>query len=319
MPKEVTHWVIAEETAKRLGQPAFNAVKENRNALLMGAVLHDALYFYRGKNEEIITLPDSLHGAHNEDTFDVLRRLLTRYFKAKGNERDCLLAFTVGVASHIFTDNNFHPMVYHMTGNYYDEDPKKKTKAVARHRTLEGVMDLYFRPDYKKHYDLKHILKHCECGFDTLFADLYAVKDADGKERDIHEDITGSYEFFAWFRGIYAVPFYGNILNAVKFLLPASVKEIAALFYPNRLKKSIPALSGPVTFHNPVTNDKTETTLQELKEKAVQDTVNFCKLLEKEYLSKNNPDIKEIGASLETGLVNSNVKDMKHYNIFHFA
>lgn len=316
MPKEVTHWVIADEVARQLDNSVFKAAQTNRNALLIGAVFHDILYYYRGKNNEIIILPDHLHGARKDDTYDVVRRILAKLYGCSGGDRECLLAFLAGVITHIFADIHFHPMVYHMTGNYYES-----SKAVIRHRTLECVLDFYFCEHFREQYDFNRVFSECTCDYSRLFSDLYSVPMGNNNDQgqDIAEDIIGSYRFFTKFRGIYSRRFIGNILHTMDFLFPTSLKKISAVFYADRLKKSIPKLSNKIDYQNPVTGDSFEVTLEEFKTKTVEDSVEFCLYLEKECLGKENPVIKGKGASLETGLVGSNVDDMKHFNIFKFA
>jgi hypothetical protein len=35
----------------------------------------------------------------------------------------------------------FHPVIYYLSGNYYDEDPEKRARAVYHHRHLETCLD----------------------------------------------------------------------------------------------------------------------------------------------------------------------------------
>jgi hypothetical protein len=57
-----------------------------------------------------------------------------------GHMRD--IAFILGYISHCALDITFHPVVYYLSGNYYDESPEKRNHAVYLHRHLETCLDI---------------------------------------------------------------------------------------------------------------------------------------------------------------------------------
>jgi hypothetical protein len=52
------------------------------------------------------------------------------------------ISFILGYISHCALDITFHPVIYYLSGNYYDESPQKRARAVYLHRHLETCLDL---------------------------------------------------------------------------------------------------------------------------------------------------------------------------------
>ena len=142
MPKEVVHWTVAARAAELLSAGPFGpALARCPNGLRLGASFHDTLFYLRGEHPAgMRTLPHRLHGSHGEDTFELLR-LQAAHLHARRDE-PLPTAFFVGLASHIFADAAIHPLVFFLTGNYYDPDERKRTGAVRRHRALESLLDM---------------------------------------------------------------------------------------------------------------------------------------------------------------------------------
>ena len=69
MPKEVTHWIIAEKIFQAMPKNSSYkaAIEQHKDVYYLGAVLHDALYYYTGDNRQIKILPDQMHGSEIQD------------------------------------------------------------------------------------------------------------------------------------------------------------------------------------------------------------------------------------------------------------
>ena len=188
MPKEIVHWLIAEQTACLLrGTPLEKIVAANPECLRFGAIFPDVLFYLVGKrsSRRIGRLGDILHGTGGEDTYRLLRSLLeiTETSEASGP----LTAFWIGVASHLQADIVFHPLIYYLTGNYHDECPEKRTLAIQRHRRLEVMLDMYFTrektPGQLRAYSLSRICGRLELPLSHLLKitslSLAALSDID--------------------------------------------------------------------------------------------------------------------------------------------
>ena len=143
MPKEITHWRLAERVGQSLGEgPLRQAVRACPKAFMLGSVFHDCGY-YAGDSRryDVASLADRLHGAKGEDTFEVLRLAVTRCVNQPISPP--AVSFLAGLATHIAADCVFHPFVYYFTGNYYDSRLERRRAARRAHRRLEVLIDLF--------------------------------------------------------------------------------------------------------------------------------------------------------------------------------
>lgn len=335
MPKDFTHWTVAEEitNSKEFHASIFKAAQEHPGLVIKGAVFPDILYYYKKGNCYINSVADQMHGPGGEDTFDVLRRLLRKLFgilkeigQNQGNEeskrkserkRDYLLAFIVGVVTHIFADANFHPMVYHLTGNYYDCVSSKKTRAIIRHRTLECIIDLYFSDGYRHLSRYEETVKEWKEEYNFLFEELdFVFRDTNTDPvtifRDAYRDLSDIRKY------ILGHKFLCKFLHWVDFLLPSSLRKKVAVSYSTTLMRYVPEFSQTIAFQNPITGEEFNLSLEDLKNKAKHESIDFCLNHLEKYIEKQDSDIAERGPSLESGIINGNVANMRYFNIFKF-
>lgn len=335
MPRDYTHWIVAVETAdsKEIGESIFKAAKENPGLLIKGAVFPDVLYYLKKGSCYIVNVGDRLHGPRTEDTYDILRALLRKLIdilknirQNQGNEeskrkeekkRDYLLAFIVGVVTHIFSDVTFHPMVYHLTGDYYSCVSSTQDKAMIRHRTLECIFDLYFSDGFKRLFQYDEALKEWQEEYEFIFDDLNLVFRCTDKPprsifRDAYRDLSGVREF------IMKHKFLCKLLHRVDFLLPASLKKKVAVCYSETQLRYIPEYSDTIAYRNPVTGEDSNMSLNDLKKKAVDASIDFCVNHLAKYIEKEESNIAGRGPSLDTGIVNGSVDNMVYFNIAKF-
>ena len=144
MPKEITHWIAAERI-RDLVEPGGvkEAIDRYPHFYYLGAVVFDCpFYAYGVRNVRLFAeIADKLHGADNGDTFDSFRGFFSSY---PDNPADEALSFISGAMTHYSMDVTFHPMVNYFSGKYSSSDPVKRANSQVRHRTFEGLMDLYF-------------------------------------------------------------------------------------------------------------------------------------------------------------------------------
>jgi len=309
MPKEVTHWLIADEVCKHR---TINISPEYRNVVLLGAVFHDVLYYYIKRDKEILaTLPDKFHGSNKEDSFYFVEELINLYNQADKPDKAVVRAFTIGFASHIFVDINFHPFVYYMTGNSYDKDPVKRKIAVQKHREIECVIDCCLEKDANSHkaYDISAMYKDARQYLEVIFSNGIEYKKYG--VRLIIDDILVSYKNFNYARKLFINGFLVKIMAFSEPLLPKSLQAIKQLSYHQHKYYTPSDVTGELTYFDTVTNEPHITTLQAMKERAVYDTLEFCHLLPAFF---DGTAALPIGPSLETGQVRSSVYDMKYFH-----
>jgi len=134
MAKENTHLWFAYDLLK--DYPGTDMIKDISNHLwqyLLGAVIPDT--FYYGAGDHLVRISEHFHGKEGNPTNTSIFRVLD----AARDARD--VAFILGYITHCALDITLHPVIYYLSGNYYDADPEKKSQAVYRHRHLETCLD----------------------------------------------------------------------------------------------------------------------------------------------------------------------------------
>ncbi|OGD68253.1 hypothetical protein A2996_01100 [Candidatus Campbellbacteria bacterium RIFCSPLOWO2_01_FULL_34_15] len=133
--KENTHLYFAEKVFDCLENKNLRKIlKENFDYYVLGSVFPD-IFYHNKKTSEISQI---IHGRELEKTNELIFDFLN-YAKEKQDEKS--LAFTLGYISHYVLDSKLHPIVYFLTGNYYDKDQTKRFSAMLYHRQLETLWD----------------------------------------------------------------------------------------------------------------------------------------------------------------------------------
>jgi hypothetical protein len=278
MPKEVTHWLIAHQVATSLqGTPAGEAAEAFPNCLLLGAILHDAPYYARGRScrEMMKVIADAIHGK-GHDVFALIENVAAMTVKTDNAGPE--LALLVGMISHIAADSCFHPLIYHETGNYDDPDPVRRTRAVQLHRRFETILDVYLAGTMTniKTFSLKKIISGCERPVPALLLGAFMQTAEDFDFPKLPEGILNGLRNFARMQSLYSNPLITRILQTLYPCLPAGMREIASLFYLPRFIRMAPELHGEWTMPDPETGSQRSTTIRELYSNSVQLSIELC-------------------------------------------
>lgn len=288
MPKEVTHWLVAEETARSLkGTPAGMAALTCPNSRALGAIYPDVLFYAAGEAQ---ILAHYYHGLEGRDTNYLLRQTATRLNST--DNRDGWLSFLVGLVSHVVTDQVFHPLVYYLTGNYEDQNPESRARAIISHRTFECLLDLFFldRESLAK-VKLKKMVSLLEL----------PLPEVAGLDPSASHEFTRALKRFIFMQGAFANPFYLRLLSLFTPLFPPSWQKISALFYHYSLDHLVPSLQSPLSYRHPITGQEEVASINELFARAVKETK---KKVEEamEAISKGKAVFPERGSSLSFGM-----------------
>lgn len=134
MPKELTHWIVAEEAFKAL--PAVSSLKEllrdNHECYLAGAILPDTLlHLFQGEYAKAAL--SQAHAFHNcpGNCFAPLLDVEQQY---KQKLPPPVLACLLGVVAHCQADISFHPFVFSQAGD-----------DMGKHYALETGIDLHLQ------------------------------------------------------------------------------------------------------------------------------------------------------------------------------
>jgi hypothetical protein len=320
MPKEIVHWLIAEEAASLLkGTSLENAVAENPACLRFGAIFPDVLFYLVGNRyfRRIGRLADILHGTDGEDTYRLLRSLSET--PGTSGESGPLTAFWIGVAAHLQADIVFHPLIYYLTGNYHDKRPEIRTLAIQRHRRLEVILDMYFTREKTsgqlRSYSLGRICNQLELPMPNLLkiASQTLAELSDSRPEEIAFGLRRALRYFVLMQNLCSRPFLGSILFRMEKLLPQPLREITALFQAPQLAAHFSFLSKPVIYRNPVSGKKMESTVDLLFAKAVHDSADLCKNLQQYIPDRNYSAVSQWGPSLSFGIPGSVAGDARYF------
>lgn len=278
MPKEIVHWLVAERAAELLAQSPFGpALARCPKGLRLAAVHHDIHFYLRGEHPAgLKALPHRLHGSHGEDSFDLLRLHVAHLHKHKAEPLPT--AYFVGLASHIFADATLHPLVYHLTGNYYDPDEKRRTGAVRRHRALEGLLDMVAAGglDAVTGQSLRALVGGLEGPLSLACPPELLAGLAGSSVQAAEKAQAEALETYCTMQALVRMPTLSRLLREFSGLLPDSLREIAALFYAPQLYEQRGDVSGRIHYQNPVSGEAFSATLAELMELAARRTAAFC-------------------------------------------
>jgi hypothetical protein len=140
MPKEISHWYLADRVKSYLPEDSvfFDPIHTCENLFFLGAVAPDIPFYY-------LVGPGSvrIHAAarpfHRPDA-GALIPVLSFFEQMRKPDMDArALSLGAGILCHIFADTAFHPLVY-----YYSGMSRVHPGATARHRQFETALDLYF-------------------------------------------------------------------------------------------------------------------------------------------------------------------------------
>ena len=305
MPKEITHWLIAAETARLLEGTALGAsVSSFPNCFKLGAVFPDVLFFavWYGNGDSYLDLADEYHGTHGEDTFKLLRDLAE--VPRKDPHARQVQAIWAGIVTHLYADIVFHPLVFYLTGNYHDRDPVARTRAVKGHRRFEALMDLRFgeRTGGTTPHSLRAVLAGLEIPRPRLYERLPHVNGVGEELPDMAGAMEHSLRLYQLLQSMNKCLFLGGVLHLARELLPDGAGEIAATFQAPQMRSLYSVLDAEIPYRNPVTGEETASRVDDLFHEAARRSAVFCLAMEDAVL-KNAPElIAERGPSLCYGM-----------------
>jgi hypothetical protein len=188
MPKENTHIYFADKVKATL--PSLSSMIDTYSQyFFMGSIAPDTFFYSR--KEEIQDTSDFLHGKHGTKTNEIVFNLLDI---AKKNKDEKILVFVFGYLTHCYLDIVFHPIIFHLTGNFHDKDEHKRQLAVYKHRRREVQLD-------EKVNKEMHITKHIDKNIFTDIPFLTAlVETLNIPQQEVILSFQRQYKTNAWFR-----------------------------------------------------------------------------------------------------------------------
>ncbi len=304
MPREIVHWHVVDMLVEALRgpcSPLADALCAHRPAAYLGAIIHDAPYYYAlATSAESQQVAERLHGRDGEDTYRPLFNVAQHIQSSqKPEDRQTLLAFLCGMVSHAIVDMRFHPLIIYITGDYYHLDPNQRRLNRAAHRLFEVQLDSYARQTWQPRCPtyLNSILEGSLC---ACVSELLA------------KSIEGDINFWskcirdtAWCQKRFLQARYGAAMRVMAHVWPSRFREFDALFSFWR-HHAPPNFSKPISYKNPVTGTDHTHTFEELLHDSIMDSVHVLgDIFKQRYTFR--------GASLSYGVMGAKNEDAVYF------
>lgn len=300
MPKEITHWILAERVLDGLEENSrlLGIIRANYAAYLSGAVLPDTLlHLFRGSHSRMaLQLANRFHDATG-NSFAPLIQAEARHADGLPNN---LLACLLGVISHMVTDSVFHPYVYARSG----------VNDIGLHYRLETAIDVYFL-----HLGISPPVRR----FDELITpetrqvlvDAAAMLfDPDGElPRAVLEQALALH---CRFQSMYGRTWWKIAVTLLGSLVGSPFREQRHLFYPLDASGSdhLKLIDSIREWRHPASGVMATTSLEDLAEETVQQTVAVFRHIDERgslVAALDDPP----GANLLTGLYGVGMSEME--------
>jgi hypothetical protein len=135
MPKENTHISFAYNILSCLeDNKIVKLVSPYVRDYLLGSIIPDT--FFYSKYSEVIDISEHIHGKDGIPTNEIIFSCLDNADSPKD------IAFLLGFITHCALDIIIHPVIYYLTGNYYDKDTSRRSIARYSHALFETGLDI---------------------------------------------------------------------------------------------------------------------------------------------------------------------------------
>jgi hypothetical protein len=290
MPKELTHWLVADQALAGLTADSRlrKIIEAHRSAYLGGAVLPDTLlHLFRGSHAPAaLTLAHAFHDTDGNS----FAPLIHTEGCFPGGLPPALLACLLGVITHIETDIIFHPFVYALA----------ESAGIGRHYQIETEIDCYFLRNGTISAN-KHLadLIHSDAQ-ETLVDACALLFDPDNTLPRPALELALS--LHCRFQSMYDNTFWKLAVRIIAMVIDSPLREQRHLFYPMSCSSApIRIENSALGWRHSVSGELQHRTLDELLNEVVRrTTVLFTLIEEKGSLTAallDNP-----GENLLTGL-----------------
>lgn len=298
MPKELTHWVLAERALTGLdsGSRTGEIIRAHRELYLAGAVLPDTLlHLFRGPDAHVaLALANSFHDVGNNSYAPLIR--VEQEFQ--DGLPAWLLACLLGVLAHMQGDIIFHPYVFGVAG----------MDNMGRHYRMETAIDVYFL-----HRDAIVPTRHL---FSLVTPQIRKklvtagslLFDPEGKLH--YSSMEKALDLHCRFQGMYDLTFWKILAHILGSLPGSPLKQKQHLFYPLDMSQDDTMLQESGTWVHPVTGKHNTANIDELADQAVLRTIAVFKDIEKQG-SLATVLTKAPGENLLTGMYGVKQHEMK--------
>ena len=268
MPKELTHWILADQALARLknGSRLRELLLTHHDCYLGGAVLPDTLlHLVRGpRTTTALSLARTFHD-NDGDSFLPLVRAERSFTDGLP---PAVLACLLGVITHMQTDIVFHPFVYALTG----------THEIGSHYRLETDIDVHFLQNGAAPA-VRHLSDLVTSASRPVLIDTCALL-FDPERRMPRPALEQALNMHCRFQGMYDKTFWKLAVKLAVLLGGARFREQRHLFYPLTGRHECRFADEPVEWRHPVSAEFQRTSLEQLADQAVQRSATLFETIE---------------------------------------
>ncbi|MDA8412531.1 MAG: zinc dependent phospholipase C family protein [Desulfobacteraceae bacterium] len=268
MPKELTHWILAERALAGLGSNSRlrGLIRNHLDCYLGGAVLPDTLlHLFRGpRATRALALATGFHDTAGNSFAPLIRAEQ----HLAGEIPEATLACLLGVITHMQADIVFHPFVYALAGN----------GGIGRHYRIETDIDVLLlrggaRPA------VRHLAELMSPATRSVLLDTCALLfDPDGHLS--RQELERALKLHCRFQGLYDRTSCKLAVRLAALLAGAPLREQQHLFYPLAGLRKNSYISGAMEWRHPFSGEQRQTSVDQLADSAVRRITTLFKRLE---------------------------------------
>ncbi|MFN8579110.1 MAG: zinc dependent phospholipase C family protein [Candidatus Sericytochromatia bacterium] len=346
MPKEITHIVFADHTLKEIEKTKLHSYLLNsKDNYHFGALAVDSFYYnleipFIDKN--FFQWGDLVHGAEGNNPFlpiyEALKEIKSIYSKSKEEEKylspikkqiikrykkyndvNQRISFICGYLTHCALDINFHPYVYYFSGNYYDPNKEESINVQMRHRIIEGWLDYYLIKENSDTYNTDSTFYAFRDDITNLklldFISYHFANTWYGEKSNIYNSLTRGYFIQKSLNSIFDNKKIKNSAKTLNTISKNKLRGYLALFYPDNFE--IPDfIINFKSYKNPVTGDLYNSNFNDLWLQSLKLSKDFLEAVNEFIFNDNENILYDVikGYSLDVGLIETNVKEVKYFS-----
>ncbi len=319
MPKEITHWMLAEKVCRNIDadSPLKKIIARHKNLYLAGAVIVDSpLYLLFGKEAKMMNLLGQKIHDNPDDSYKPVANVIHHHAR---DVPDDVLSLVLGVITHIHADSFFHPLVYYISGNNLTGHKTGRDNAMILHRKLEGYMDLYYADGFQLQNRglVSQVLNNAEMEKNRLLnvlAILYSGIDGFQNLKDIRT-IKKALSSHAVIQKLFNNNPLKIILKLLDTIPGADMEFYMSLVYPFHAPGPGSIFRYPFSYRHPVTGEEFQHSIKDLEEKMIRETLHVFGLIE-DHLKNHSlaGAFSQLrGPNLCTGMPGTRASDMRYF------
>jgi len=323
MPKEATHWILAEHAWQAMPGGLLKAeIQENKALYYLGAIVFDTPYYsLTGKNRSnLLVAAMRLHGYQASTPFNPFVLL------ARSSEilSEGYRPFLAGALTHAAADAVFHPPIFYFSGNDKDVPLSQAARATTRHRRLETALDLHFlsrngNAAFRnlRLVDLYKNRENEEIAFLKLLNLLYF-----GKPLATNSSLKLAFWQHALIQIIIQQRRVHQFLGLFDILSPRlarRIQPVEALFYATCQEPDPRFFQGPLSYRHPLTGEEQTESVSQLQDRTVALSLEFLERIDN---TGTQTELKKRLAgmafpTLYTGLLPDRSRKMSFFDNLH--